>query len=79
MRKRNVGDSMGRDQVMDLKNVCKFFSLSLYFSCASTHTFVRAQKILRQQDEGIEVLKETLENMYATSNDIGREIDEQEG
>ena len=42
-------------------------------------TFVRAQKILRQQDEGIEVLKETLENMYATSNDIGREIDEQEG
>ena len=51
----------------------KFFVGSLVFTSLSL------QKIIRQQDEGIEVLKETLENMYATSNDIGREIDEQEG
>jgi hypothetical protein len=82
VRKRNVGDSvMSKEQVIDFKNVNFFFCCKPLsrsddkFSKRRT----RSQRIIRQQDEGIEVLKETLENMYATSNDIGREIDEQEG
>ena len=55
-----------------------FFFISIFRRIARIYVAL-VQKIIRQQDEGIEVLKETLENMYATSNDIGREIDEQEG